>query len=114
MARTFQPPTTADVPRVPVGAGGPGSRLFQRYSPLVRGRSILKNQDGTFTLLDTPSEDQIAASLAVYLGGHVYEVSDEEAAALEAAGFELGIEPHLTWAQATSTWSQVTETWAAV
>lgn len=74
----------------------------------------MKNTDGTYTLLDTPSEDQIAASLAVYMGGHIYEVSDAEAALLEAAGFELGLSTSVTWATVVGTWSQQSTTWAAI
>lgn len=75
----FKPPTVREGP-----AGG--HWLFRRYY-LDRGISVLK-VDGEYYEVRTPSQDETALASIVYLGGHEYEVSDEEAAELIAAGYE--------------------------
>lgn len=87
----FEPPTVADVPRVLPDTTGPGYWLFRHFSPLLRGRSVLKAHDGTYTTVDTPTGDQIDAASVAYIGGHIYEISDDEAAALTAAGYGAGV-----------------------
>lgn len=83
----FQPPTVADVPRVLPDTTGPGYWLFRHFSPLVRGRSVLKAHDGTYSTVDTPTGDQIDAAAVAYIGGHCYEITDAEAASLTSAGY---------------------------
>lgn len=63
------------------------SRLFLRYK-LARGITILQTA-GAYTAVRYPSQDEIAAATAAYLGGHEYTVDDTTKAALIAAG--LGI-----------------------
>jgi len=86
---TFSPPAVYDVPRVTVDSVDPGRQLFKRYSALPRGRSVLHMRDGSFIVLDNPTGDQIAAALFAYIGGHIYDITDAEAALLVAAGFEV-------------------------
>ncbi len=50
---------------------------------------MLKAHDGTYTTVDTPTTEQVAAAQVAYLGGHLYEVTVTEAAALTAAGYEV-------------------------
>lgn len=86
---TFQPPVAYDVPRVLPDSKGPGYWLMRHYSPLPRGRTVLKAADGTYTTVDNPTQLQVLAAAVAYLGGHVYEVTTEEAAALTAAGYTV-------------------------
>lgn len=72
--------------KYPVGDRG----LFRFYTYDV-GVSVLKEQDGSYRLVETPSEDDQTNADIVYLGGHVHLVSDEEAANLSAAGFGDGL-----------------------
>lgn len=64
---------------------------MRHYSALPRGRTVLKATNGTYSTVDVPTVDQMAAAAAVYQGGHVYTVSTAEAAALTAAGYGAGI-----------------------
>lgn len=82
----FEPPIIYDLPRTI-----PGDRRNQyarRYSPLPRGRSVLKH-GAIYTIVDTPSVDQMAAADIAYQGGHIYEITVEEAYSLFAAGFNV-------------------------
>lgn len=80
MANLFIPPTT---PEGPIG----GHRLFYFYT-MDRGISVLKI-DGQYQTIRTPSQDDEALATEVYLGGHEYIVSDEVAAELIAAGYDV-------------------------
>ena len=53
-----------------------------------RGRSVLKT-GSTYTIIDTPSQDQMDAADITYLGGHIYEVTTQEAYELWLAGFNV-------------------------
>lgn len=78
---TFTPPTVLvrlDTPH----------RLFSRKS-LPTGVTVLKSPLGSYTQTQNPTPEQIDAAAVAYLGGHVYPVSDTEAAALTAAGYEV-------------------------
>jgi hypothetical protein len=79
----FSPPATTEQPRPR------GDRFWSRIRRGYVGSSVLKAGDGSYQTVSYPTQDQIAASAAVYLGGHIYEVSDEEAAALVAAGYTV-------------------------
>lgn len=83
MAFRFSPPATTEQPRPK------GDRFWSRIRRGYVGSSVLKAHDGSYVTTSYPTQDQIAASSAVYLGGNVYEVSDEEAAALQTAGYEV-------------------------
>ena len=53
-----------------------------------RGRTVLKNS-GVYTIVDTPTVDQINSADIAYQGGHVYTIDSDEAFALIAAGFTV-------------------------
>lgn len=102
---TFTPPTEDAVP--PVYLAGQdsyrpvpqlGQRLMRFYRARPQGVTIFKLTDGSYTTtqpypyLDAsvyPSDE--ATVLVTYLGGHQYQVSAAEAAALTAAGYGSGI-----------------------
>lgn len=42
-----------------------------------------------YQIIDTPTVDQTLAADIVYMGGHIYPVTEEEAASLIAAGFTI-------------------------
>lgn len=91
---SFSPPTIADGTPVSFDADeiarNPlGFRLFRHYSPRVRGRSVLKSVGGVYTTVDNPTQDEIDAAAICYLGGHIYDVTDDEAFYLEAAGYTV-------------------------
>jgi hypothetical protein len=75
--------------RTPSGKEGPASwenRLFLRLK-LSRGVSLLEGPPGTFRVARFPTQDEIAASAPrFYMGGHEYDVSDQDKADLIAAG----------------------------
>lgn len=87
---TFQPPVAFTQPRVLPRTKGPAGALWSRYSARPVGRSVLK-LDGEYQTIDTPTIAQTVAATELYQGGHEYEVSDEVAAALTAAGYGDGI-----------------------
>lgn len=76
---TFNPPTIDEGPV----ADGP---LFSRYK-LRRGITVIKNQDDSYSSVRFPWLGDLEAAKEVYLGGHVYFVTSEEATALTAAGY---------------------------
>lgn len=86
----FNPPTadlTPPVPAVPEPGVDPRAmRLLRHYKSRACGRSVLKI-GGVYQTIDTPTQEQINSATEVYLGGHVYTVSDATAAALTAAGY---------------------------
>ena len=51
-----------------------------------RGQSLLVTGT-TVVMTQTPSQDDLAAASYYFLGGHEYEISDEQAAVLSAAGY---------------------------
>lgn len=98
----FTPPTDDVVGPVNPDSTGPSARLMGYYPTHARGRNIWVLPDGTYTdvqpgQLATPQDaadgvlpmgDLLAPTyLRVYYGGHEYEVSAQEAAALRAAGY---------------------------
>lgn len=86
---TFTPPVTYDVPRVLPSTRGNAYWVGRLLSPIPRGRTVLKAADGSYSIVDTPTVDEMAAAAIVYQGGHIYTVSNAEAAALVAAGFTV-------------------------
>lgn len=64
--------------------------LFRRMS-LNDPQTVLKNVDGTYVVVESPTPEQAAAAAVVYTGGHTYQVSLAEADALTAAGYEVQI-----------------------
>ena len=53
---------------------------------VARGQSLLVTGT-TVVMTQTPSQDDLAAASYYFLGGHEYEISDEQAAVLIAAGY---------------------------
>jgi hypothetical protein len=53
-----------------------------------RGRTVLKRGD-IYTIVDTPTVDEMAAADIAYQGGHIYTISAEEAYALSQLGFNV-------------------------
>jgi hypothetical protein len=80
MAYKFTTPTVSE------GPAGEG-RLFSRYR-LVRGITVLKI-DGEYFETRYPSAEEVADADIAYIGGYSYEVSTEEKASLEAAGYTV-------------------------
>lgn len=59
--------------------------LFGRMSQ-ARGVSLLR-ENGIYRQVEMPSAEEITAAERVYLGGHMYRISNDEAAELTAAGY---------------------------
>ena len=90
MSPIFQPPYADTLP--PTVPGIPGNdpaayRLLRHYKNRAHGQTVLL-VDGAYVTREHPSQDELDAATEVYLGGHIYEVSETVATALEAAGFE--------------------------
>lgn len=100
MANYFSPPVVYDNPtsypvgterRQPVPVDASTNRMFSHYNRTVgraRGRSVLK-EGGVYSTVDTPDANRVAAAEEYYAGGHVYEVTDAVATALQAAGYTI-------------------------
>lgn len=77
--------------------GPPGRRERRGRHPLfgrlefLQGVSLLK-KDGLYRQVETPTDEECADADRVYLGGRVYLIDAEEAAALEAAGYGAWID----------------------
>ena len=84
MTQLFTPPTFTERPVT-------GERLTETRLKITRGVSVLKNANGSYTSITYPTTDDFKASLFVYQGGHVYTVSDAEAALLTTAGYGSGL-----------------------
>lgn len=86
----FEPPVAYDLP--PTLPEPTRPRYLNAHAKWKggqrRGRSVLKHGN-TYTIVDTPTVDQMAAADIAYQGGHVYEVTPEEAYYLHAAGFNV-------------------------
>ena len=59
---------------------------------VARGQSLLVTGT-TVVMTQTPSQDDLAAASYYFLGGHEYEISDEQAAVLIAAGYSDYVTP---------------------
>lgn len=99
----FQPPVAYDVPRVLPETHGVPFLLMRHYSQLPRGRTVIK-LGGTYQTVDNPQQSTLDASTEIYMGGHIYPVTQAIADALTAAGYGSGItaDPsvparHLSW-----------------
>ena len=64
------------------------NRFFSRFGGQPRGWTVLKTA-GVYSTVDVPTQAQIDTASEVYLGGHVYEVSNVVAAALLDAGYTV-------------------------
>lgn len=117
---TFQPPTVDDVPPVLAHQAAPWPRgpieyrLFAHFKQRARGRTLILLKTGCVVegpfdwppqLVNTdPSEgngdvftEQGLAGIPytqidqVFMGGHIYEISDAQATCLTTAGYGAGI-----------------------
>lgn len=61
------------------------NRLFVRLK-LARGITVLEGPPGTYRAIRFPTQDELAAAVTAYQGGHQYQVDDATKAALIAAG----------------------------
>lgn len=117
MCPTFQPPTIDENPPVlgdvpPFPQGTPEQRLWGHYRSRPRGRTVLLLSAGGCALLDYPSQlvpgdpsegdPWIEVGLGGYLyteidrifmGGHVYRITSEEAERLTECGYGGGVIP---------------------
>ena len=64
-------------------------RLFARV-PIPRGVSLLVT-GSTVTEKRYPTDDEVRAADRAYIGGHIYPITDDEAALLAAAGYGDGL-----------------------
>lgn len=91
MTWTFTPPTSDDTPRLEANTRGPAARLFSFFPAHRRGLNLYKYATGAYSQddpINTSAElSTDVAPTITYYGGHVYTVSDAEAAALTAAGY---------------------------
>lgn len=85
----FTPPVAFDNPPILPDSKGPALWLFRHYGGRPRGRSVLKQSDGTWVTRDQPTTDEIADALVYYQGGRTYEVTLDEAEELYAAGYTV-------------------------
>ena len=72
----------------PISGAGVPTRLTdipRGYTLLVTGTTVTENQ--------TPSQDALAAADYYFLGGHNYDITDEQAAVLIAAGYSEWVTP---------------------
>ena len=83
MPYTFTPPTYTMKPVH-------GGRLLSRYQ-FPQSYSVVK-RGSTYETVTSPSNEVWDDADFVYLGGHVYEISDAEAALLIAAGYSPTLE----------------------
>ncbi len=72
-------------PTVKEGPAGGRHRLWEFYT-LDIGVTVIKINNG-YEQVRYPTQDLLDAVELFYLGGHEYEVSNEEAADLTAAGY---------------------------
>jgi len=86
---TFTPPVAYDIPPILPDTRGPALWLFRHYGGRPRGRSVLKQANGTWVTVDQPTQAQINAALVYYQGGRVYTITQAEAEALYAAGYTV-------------------------
>lgn len=68
-----------------------GHRLLTFY-PMAHGTAVIKTGATYREVNAAVSQEVFDEADAVYLGGHTYQVSDDEAALLIAAGYEPTLE----------------------
>lgn len=99
----FEPPVAYDVPRVLPDTRRVPFLLMRHYSELPRGRTVLKI-GGTYETVDNPEQDLLDSATEVYLGGHVYIVTDAVADALTVAGYGSGLSSDPSAPQRNISW----------
>lgn len=85
----FEPPIAYDLPAT---LPNPRPRYLNAHARWKggqrRGRSVLK-LNGVYQTIDTPTVDQTHAATEVYMGGHIYTITNITADALVAAGYTV-------------------------
>jgi hypothetical protein len=74
----FEPPTVEEGTETTIG--------LYRYFRTTRGVTVLVS-GSTVTQTRYPAQDELDGYDQVYLGGYLYEITDDEAAVLAAAGY---------------------------
>lgn len=83
VVNVFEPPT--------IILGGYGHSPFHRWwNEIPTGISVLKF-GSSYRQYQSPTQDDLDAADITYLGGRIYQVSDDEAAALTAAGYGVNL-----------------------
>lgn len=52
----------------------------------MQGVSLLR-EDGIYRQIESPTDEEVDAAERAYLGGHIYSITDDDVAALTAAGY---------------------------
>lgn len=88
---TFQPPTddfvnlaNIDVDERQTEDGRRAINLFRHFDNLPRGRNVYKLNSGVYVENEPVEWSSI---VKIYYGGHIYDVTSDEAADLTAAGY---------------------------
>lgn len=109
---TFTPPTVDGNPMAFTGKDDAANRLFRFYGAWATGQTVWLDQDGVWHRslepyqggvvhwswdngvgTATEPDEGLATAQVVYHGGHTYEITPEEEAALIDGGFGEYIEP---------------------
>lgn len=85
MAKFFSPPTAPTVPMT-VKPSHPAHHLFKHYRPMNAGLNLFV-VNGVVTTVEPDYE--FVKPDRVYLGGHLYTLTDAEATVLTAAGYTV-------------------------
>ena len=122
MPSTFTPPTVVGVPSVLPTTRGVAALLFRHVAPMQRGVNIWKMPDGTYLVDQQPQKlsnadpdnhaEDAVTPVITYYGGHVYQVSDAEAAALTTAGLGAYLSAAMTGRSVGIYLNAYTETYA--
>lgn len=110
---TFTPPTAPDQPMGYTSESSPSYKLFKFYPQVEAGMTVWKDENDVWhsqlypyaggeisRTYDDAADPKYTASApasglatakVVYLGGHVYEITEDEATELIAAGFGAGV-----------------------
>jgi hypothetical protein len=70
----------------PIDGGSISGTINPFITDIPRGQTFLVNGT-TVTVVRTPSQDDIAAADEAYMGGHEYDISDEQAQIFINAGY---------------------------
>lgn len=87
---TFNPPVRYQSLVTP-GTRGVARLLFRHYRGIPVGITVIRRQNGTYYQKQYPTHEELQAAAAYYLGGSVYQITEQEAADLIAAGYGSGI-----------------------
>ena len=80
---TFEPPIGSYNP--PTYPWAKDEAPFRYYRGTPKGKNLYVKANGTVIENYDPGD-----AVTIYLGGHVYDITAEEAAILEAAGYTVG------------------------